>query len=219
MQRERVEMVGRNGEKKPSPLVILLAEVFTECVGNRTMLAQMQESIVSLIYKEKGERCNLKYYRPIAVSSVIYRILAKTLIISMRDVLPTVVSNCQKAFQQNKFITDCTRMIQDVMEYCDREGEEGFLLFCDQDAAYPRVEWDFIFKVLQEMNFHPDLVRTVEMMYSGIKLRFKVNSVVDSTVAKPTNGLAQGCPLSPVLTCFTCFTCRLSSHSLTPRTP
>ena len=137
--------------------------------------------------------------RPIAVSSVIYRILAKTIIISMRDVLPTVVSNCQKAFQQNQFITDCTRMVQDVMEYCDRENEEGFLLFCDQDAAYPRVEWDFMFSVLNEMNFHPDLVRTVKMMYDGIQLRFKVNSVVDSTVAKPTNGLAQGCPLSPVL--------------------
>ena len=65
----------------------------------------------------------------------------------MRDVLPSVVSNCQKAFQENKYITDATRLVQDIIDYCDREGEDGMILFCDQDNAYPRVEWDFMLGV------------------------------------------------------------------------
>ena len=41
-------------------------------------------------------------------------------------------------------IGDAIRLVQDTIEHCEREGKEGMLLFCDQDGAYPRVEWDFL---------------------------------------------------------------------------
>ena len=36
-------------------------------------------------------------------------------------------------------------------------------------------------------------------MYSEIRLRFKVNGRVDRVAVEPSNGVAQGCPLSPCL--------------------
>ena len=49
------------------------------------------------------------------------------------------------------------------------------------------------------MGAHPEFVGLVRTMYTGARLRFKVNGMVDSESASPTNGLAQGCPLSPLL--------------------
>ena len=38
------------------------------------MMDVMRDSTVSMIYKDKGKRCDLKRYRPIAVNSTLYRI-------------------------------------------------------------------------------------------------------------------------------------------------
>ena len=33
------------------------------------------------------------------------------------------------------------RMIQDIMQYVDKENEEGIIVFLDQQKAFDRVEW------------------------------------------------------------------------------
>ena len=159
----------------------------------------MCTSVVSLIYKEKGLRNDLSKYRPIAVSSILYRIMAKAMVIAIRPILPSVTSDCQKAFKPNEVISDSTRLVQDTIQYCNSTGTPGFLLFADQDNAYPRVRWDYLFEVMKRMNFPPSFIDMVRAMYKDSRLRFKVNGRVDTKDIAPTNGLAQGCPLSPCL--------------------
>ena len=159
----------------------------------------MRCSITSLLWKEKGKRCNLRYYRPITVTSVLYKILGKSMVLAMRPVLPYLVSNSQAAFQEDpKYIGDATRLVQDVIDYCDSEHKDGFLLFCDQDNAYPRVEWDFLRTTLQTMGVHADFVRLVDTMHVGLEMKFKVNGHVGGHV-EPSNALLQGDPCAPIL--------------------
>ena len=107
------------------------------------------------------------------MSSILYRVLAKTLVIALRPLLPQVVDTCQTAFQQDQFLSDNTRQVQDLVEYCDAEDVSGLLLFCDQDNAYPRVDWEFMFGAMETMNVHPEFVQLVRMMYTGVRLHFK----------------------------------------------
>ena len=90
-------------------------------------------------------------------------------------------------------------MVQDIIHYCNAAGIPGILVFADQDNAYPRVQWDYLFDVMRTMHIHPEFVSIVEMMYRDVELKLKVNGVVDGTPFQPTNGIAQGCPLSPCL--------------------
>ena len=85
------------------------------------------------------------------------------------------------------------------MHWCDTTQRSGLLLFADQDNAYPRVQWDYMFATMHTMNLHPDFITMVKTMYTDTNLRFKVNGVVDPHTAQPKNGIAQGCPLSPQL--------------------
>ena len=102
-------------KRMPCPLAHILADAFSECVANGRMLPCMRRSVVSLIFKNKGKRHDLSKYRPIAVASLIYRIMAKTVVVAMSPVLPTITSDCQKAFKPDELIGDATRLTQDVI--------------------------------------------------------------------------------------------------------
>jgi exonuclease III len=193
----------KSGERAPSALAGLLALTFKRCAqgdgGKGCMMDIMRTSIVSLIFKDKGNRHDLGKYRPIAVNSIVYRIMAKALVIAIRPHLAFLTDHSQKAFKIDDLISDNTRMVQDIIAFCQREGIPGILVFADQDNAYPRVRWDYLFDVMRTMRVHPDFIRVVEMMYSGIELKLKVNGTVSKESFQPTNGIAQGCPLSPCL--------------------
>ena len=84
------------------------------------------------------------------------------------------------------------------MAHCDNEKQPGMILLCDQDAAYPRVEWGFMHAVMRQMGVHDDFMRMVDIMYKDSTLQIKVNGHTGDKF-HPTNAVAQGSPLSPYL--------------------
>ena len=54
------------------------------------------------LYKEKGPRYLMKNYRPIGVTSVLYRILSKVMVIAIQPLLKHVVIPLQAAFQDGR---------------------------------------------------------------------------------------------------------------------
>ena len=74
----------------------------------------------------------------------------------------------------------------------------GFLLFCDQDNAYPRVDWDFLQQVMKRMNIHPEFRQVLNCMYTNPETRFKVNGHTSTAPSFPCNGLIQGDPFAPI---------------------
>ena len=182
----------------PSALAKLLSAAFIQIYSDGVAPTGMRNAIVSLLYKEKGIRSDLKHYRPIAVANAVTKILEKAMVLSIRPLVRHLVSPDQKAFQSDKYIAENTQLVQDLIEYCNQNNLGGFLLFCDQDSAYPRVEWDFMSKVMRTMKIHEDFIKMVEIMYANATLQIKVNSHIGEAF-HPTNSVAQGSPLSPIL--------------------
>jgi hypothetical protein len=188
-----------NDKEQPSAMAALIALVLKHCLNTGEMTSSMKQSVTTLLWKEKGTRHDLKYYRPITVTSVLYKILARSMVQSMRPVLPYVVSTEQAAFQGDpKYIGDATRICQDTIHFCDSEHRDGFLLFCDQDNAYPRVEWDYLEMVMTTMGLHPDFIAMVNMMHVGLEGKFKINGHIGGGV-QFSNSLLQGDPCAPIL--------------------
>ena len=121
-----------------SSLAKLLSAAFIQIYRDGVAPTGMRNAIVSLLYKEKGIRSDLKHYRPIAVANAVTKILEKAMVLSIRPLIRHLVSPDQKAFQSDKYIAENTQLVQDLIEYCNQNNLGGFLLFCDQDSAYPR---------------------------------------------------------------------------------
>ena len=78
-----------------------------------------------------------------------------------------------------ELIADATRTVQDTIHFCESTETPGFLLFADQDNAYPRVRWDYLFEVMRAMHFPESYISMVRTMYDGCKLHFKANGNTD----------------------------------------
>ena len=148
---KRIKVKGGGGDEgeegmkeEPSPLASLMACAFTQIHADGKAPSCMRNAVVSLLYKDKGYRYDLKNYRPIAVANAVGKILEKAMVLRMRPLLDYIVSPEQKAFQTRKYIAENTQLVQDVIAHCDNEKQNVMLVFCDQDSAYPRVEWEFM---------------------------------------------------------------------------
>ena len=61
-------------EEVPSELAKLMAAAFKQIHTSGKAPEQMRNAVVTLLYKDKGQRENLKYYRPIAVANAVGKI-------------------------------------------------------------------------------------------------------------------------------------------------
>ena len=197
--REREDGGEEEGVRPPHPFAELLGEAFKEVVQRPEGLPpEMASVVVSLIYKEKGYRYDLSRYRPIAVMSVLYKIMTRCMADALQPSLPYLIAPEQNAFQRSKYIFDDNRTVQDAVAYLEQQGRGGVLLFCDQKSAYPRVKWAFLQRVMARMGLHSDFRLMVRSLYDQARVHVKVNGVVSDGFS-PRHGLHQGCPCSPVL--------------------
>jgi retron-type reverse transcriptase len=75
---------------------------------------------------------------------------------------------------------------------------ETHLAFLDYTNAFDRVKRDRLFEILQSKNSPNLLLTSIIEIYSGNKIKVKINSklVEEHTIY---HGIRQGCPLSPTL--------------------
>ena len=62
----------------------------------------------------------------------------------LEEVIHHIVDNSQSAFQKQKRASDVARLVQDIINLCDDQDEEGLIVFCDQHKTYDRVSWNFM---------------------------------------------------------------------------
>jgi hypothetical protein len=56
-------------------------------------------------------------------------------------------------FVKGRNISEANRLIHDVIEYTDREDDDGIIIFLDQQKAFDRVEWGWVDHVLSKFKF------------------------------------------------------------------
>jgi hypothetical protein len=113
------------------------------------------------------------------------------------------VAECQKGFVPHTFIADCS-MLQHLIEAHlndDNEDRKGIFVFLDMEKAFDRVSYDFLIGGLRTLGFGDKFVGTVSMMYNTERppqRRIYANGYY-SDWFDIKSGVAQGCPLSPLL--------------------
>ena len=89
----------------------LLIGVYNESLQHGELCRSQRESVLTLIFK-KGDRQLIKNYRPISITNIDYKIIAKILANRFHTVLPKLISQDQTAYIKGRTISQNIRLVQ-----------------------------------------------------------------------------------------------------------
>jgi len=162
------------------------------------ILSQSQrQAIITLIDKGK-DRNFIENWRPISILNTDYKIASKVLALRLQDKIPKLVGISQTGYVKGRFINDSMRTLCDIIEYCKLTDTKGLLMMVDFKKAFDSLDWNFIFKTLEKMNFGSSFINWVKLFYNDIE-SCVINNGITSPYFKIERGVRQGDPLSAYL--------------------
>ena len=146
-------------------------------------------AIIKLLYK-KGNRLDIKNWRPIFLLNTDWMFFKDT---GRED---------QNSLTWNYPYWStglCHRENIRLLEYIINEkSDDSVIMLLDQEKAFDRVEWDWLFKVLRRFNFGEKFIRRIKIMYQNAKSAIMTNGVA-SEYFDISRGIRQGDAISALL--------------------
>ena len=147
----------------------------------------------------KGDRKNLKNWRPISLLYVDYKIVSKVLSSRLSKVLNTTVDSDQSCSVPGRTISSNLHILRDVLDYIDRTKETGILVSLDQEKAFDCVNRMFLQNLLTKYGFGSDFRQWICTLYKGANMGIIVNGFFNSSGGSTHEGTAEGILVPPVV--------------------
>ena len=171
-----------------------LLEIFEISYCEKELAYSQYLALIILLYK-KGQREDIRNWRPISLSNTDVKIISKILAERVRKVLPYIIHNNQCGCVKGRKIGQGIRLVDDIFENL---GKKGLILIKDEEKAFDRVEWEWLFFVLQKFNFGDYFINWIKILYKDMKSAVLTNGYI-SEYFPLTRGIRQGDPLSALL--------------------
>jgi exonuclease III len=175
-------------------------KAFTETcndMANNGRTVEWPVLIGSLLHK-KGDRKFLNHYRLLSILDSDLRWRAKAILTKLMTHCEHFISEQQTAFFKNRQISDNVMAVMLAIEETRIYQKEGMILALDQEKAYDKVRWDWMFRVLEYIGVPDEMIKTIKASYKGPVVRISVNKHLNPNLAFE-RGVLQGDPLSVLL--------------------
>ena len=169
-----------------------MIQSFNYALNYGKMNITQRQGVIKVIPKKKKDRSYLENWRPLTLLNVDYKIATKTIAHRISKVLPKLIDEDQTGYVNGRYIGQNIRLIQDVMIMTEVAEIPGMALFIDFKKAFDTVDWNFLFKTLEVLNFGPQILRWIKTFYNDCYR-------CASEFFKLQRGVRQGCPLSGAL--------------------
>lgn len=136
---------------------------------------------------------------PISLCNVTNKIISKVLTSRLSTMLPDLLAPSQSGFVRGRLISDNILLAQEMVHEIGTQGcHPNLILKLDMAKAYDRIQWRFLFRVLELRGFPPPLLDMIRRCISLCGFSVLVNGQL-SGFFQSTRGLRQGDPLWPTL--------------------
>jgi mannosylglycoprotein endo-beta-mannosidase len=154
----------------------MLFHAFSAMLRVGATSAHINKGMITLIPKSE-DRARLNNWKPITLLGSIYKVLAKTLAGRIQTDLTVIIRPNQTGFVEGRSILDNVFMAQKGLGWAEENNQDLVLLLLDFEKAFDRIEWDFLFKALDKLDFSPTWVRWVASLYREATSAIKVNGI------------------------------------------
>ena len=95
----------------------------------------------------------MKNWRPITLLCADYKIVAKAIANCLLGVIAKVAHSDQTCGVPGRNSLESVRLLKDVVFHANQNRKAAAIISLDQEKAFDRVEWGYLSRVLQTMNF------------------------------------------------------------------
>jgi exonuclease III len=181
--------------------------------GEEPIPMDWRDGRVSLIEKPNSKKGVLETYRPITISTVLYRIFTKILASRISGWMEEeeVVGEMQNGFRRERRGEDNLFIVTSAIEMTRRQNKGLITCFLDCTKAYDRISRDSLWETLRDLGMDIRWIGLLRSLYADNSVVLKVGDI-NSKRVRTEVGLRQGCPLSPIL--FALYIAELESRLL-----
>ena len=153
-----------------------------------------------MLEKPNSSKGNLLTYRPITVSTVLYRLFTKTIGSRIQHWIETesILGEKQNGFRSGRRGEDNLFVLTSAIEMSRRQKKGLICAFLDCSQAYDRVNRDRLWEILVAKGMDNKWIELLKLLYTDNNVILKHGQHVSRKVTT-NEGLRQGCPLSPIL--------------------
>jgi acid stress-induced BolA-like protein IbaG/YrbA len=120
------------------------------------MLKEFNHTDIALIPKVDNPQ-SVNHFMPISLTNFDYNIISKIFSSRFKMVLHKIIYPTQSAFLKGRSIHDNTILAYEVFHTMKKKKGNGGLMAMklDMAKAFDSMEWNFLFKILHLLGFHP----------------------------------------------------------------
>ena len=168
------------------------------CFKKGTLSTSLKQCIITCIPKGKKDRSLIGNWRPISLLPVIYKLASGTIANRLKKVLNTIISTTQNGFISGRQISNCTRLIYDIMQVAEEKKLPGLLMLIDFEKAFDSLSWDFLYNSLDFFGFSANFSKWIKLFNNDIKAYILQCGFLSESI-KIGRGCRQGDPIAPYL--------------------
>lgn len=178
-------------------LKVLLSLFFTSCSRHSFLPKALILVILAPLIKDKNaNHSDISNYRPIALATVVSKVLEAVLLERCRDYFKT--SDNQFAYKSGHGTEMPVHIFKHVVEEYNNRKTPIFACFMDMSKAFDRVSHQKLFEILLERNVPIYIIELLRKWYNDQKMTAKWDNAF-SCEFSTSCGVRQGSLLSPYL--------------------
>ena len=102
-------------------------------------LSQIQNiSYITLICKAETRADEMKYYRPISLLNIDYKVISKNIVNQLGNILPNIIGIDQTSAIKGRSIFDNIHLLRNVIDNIEQKDMAACFIYLDQEKAFDR---------------------------------------------------------------------------------
>lgn len=177
----------------------LLVDCYNNILESESPPEEWSRSITVMIHK-KGDKLNPNNYRPIALLSSLLKLFIQVLQHRLTEWAEKcgILPEAQGGFRQQRGCDDQIHVLNTAVNLGTNNNGKVYACFFDFARAFPSVPHQKLWSKLNDIGVSPKFIRLLRKIYEKSATQVRMTEGLTDPI-EITEGLAQGCVLSPLL--------------------
>ena len=179
-------------------LKFFVRNALNSCFKKGILSTTLKESIITCLRKGNKDRKFLKNWRLISLLCSTYKLASLSIATRIKPQLDKIISKNQTGFLKGRLISDCTRLIYDLLFETEKHNIPGLLVSIDFEKAFDSTSWEFLYESMMLFGFEDSIIKWIKLFNNDIQSWVQQCWYLSDPIPIE-KGCRQGDPIAPYL--------------------